>query len=151
MSEKLLVPIDRELLEFYAFYIGILVLKCLFMIVHVGLSRVYYRVPRNPEDGAPFKAKVYTNELVERNRRAHQNDLENIPFFIVISFLYLLTNPSLEPTQWIIRTYVISRIVYTFVYTVLKSIWRIPVYEVGLFINWYLTGSVIYHFSGAGK
>ncbi|CAH1111961.1 unnamed protein product [Psylliodes chrysocephalus] len=151
MTEHIFLPINRELLEFYCFYVGVLVFKCIVMIAQVGLSRIYYGVPRNPEDGAPFKAKVYTNELVERNRRAHQNDLENIPFFIVISFLYILTNPSLEPTQWIIRTYVISRIVYTFVYTVLKSIWRIPVYEVGLVINFYLAGSVVYHFSGASK
>ncbi|XP_056637269.1 microsomal glutathione S-transferase 1-like [Diorhabda sublineata] len=146
-AQNIFLPIKRELLECYAFWIGILVLKTCLMIIQVGLSRVFYRAPRNPEDGAPFKAKVITHETVERNRRAHLNDLENIPFFIVISFLYLLTDPSITPTQWIIKIYVISRILYTVSYTVMKSIIRIPIFEIGLFTNIYLSLSVIYHFS----
>ncbi|CAG9861600.1 unnamed protein product [Phyllotreta striolata] len=148
VDEKVFLWINQDLLECYALYVGILLLKCFLMIPHVGLSRVYYKAPRNPEDGAIMNVKVYTNENVERIRRAHLNDLENIPFFIAISFLYLLTDPSVEPTKWIIRVYVLSRIVYTILYTVFKTIWRIPVFEIGLFTNFYLCGSVIYHFAG---
>ncbi|CAG9830672.1 unnamed protein product [Diabrotica balteata] len=146
-TEKLYLPIKRELLEFYVYWVAILVLKVLLMIAQVGLSRIYYKVPLNAEDGKVLKAAVREHEVVDRNRRAHLNDLENIPFFIIICFLYLLTDPSVGFTQWIIRIYVLSRILHTFAYTVLKSVIRVPIYEVGLLINAYLTLKVIYHFS----
>ncbi|XP_050503337.1 microsomal glutathione S-transferase 1-like isoform X2 [Diabrotica virgifera virgifera] len=146
-TEKLYLPIKRELLEFYVFWVAILVFKYLLMIAQVGLSRVYFRVPLNEEDGKVLKAAVRAHEAVDRNRRAHLNDLENIPFFIIISFLYLLTDPSVGSTKLIIRIYVLSRILYTFTYTILKSAIRIPMFQLGILINGYLTIKVIYHFS----
>ncbi|XP_050503335.1 microsomal glutathione S-transferase 1-like [Diabrotica virgifera virgifera] len=146
-TEKLYLPIKRELLEFYVFWVAILLSKYLVMIAQVGISRAYFKVPLNEEDGKVLRGKVRAHEAVDRNRRAHLNDLENIPFFIIISFLYLLTDPSVGSTKLIIRIYVLSRILYTFTYTILKSAIRIPMFQLGILINSYLTLKVIYHFS----
>ena len=57
---------------------------------------------RSPEDlektalnPAPDPSQLLPNERVERVRRIMQNDLENVPFFLVAGFLYILTQPSL--------------------------------------------------------
>ena len=50
------------------------------------------RTPLNP---APDPRQLEPDERVERIRRIHLNDLENLPFFLAAGFLYVLTQPSL--------------------------------------------------------
>ena len=50
------------------------------------------KTPFNPE---PNPKQLEPNEYVERIRRIQLNDLENLPFFLVAAFLYVLTEPSL--------------------------------------------------------
>lgn len=50
------------------------------------------KTPLNPR---PDVAQLECNEAVERIRRIELNDLENVPFFLVAAFLYILTEPSL--------------------------------------------------------
>lgn len=51
--------------------------------------------------------------------RAHLNDLENIPFFIIACFGYILTNPNVFIATNLIRLFVASRIIHTIVYAVI--------------------------------
>jgi glutathione S-transferase len=67
------------------------------------------RTPLNPE---PNPAQLAPNERVERIRRIMQNDLENVPFFLVAGFLYILTQPSLLLAQWLLYGYVVSRLLH---------------------------------------
>lgn len=46
----------------------------------------------NPE---PNPKQLDPDERVERIRRIHLNDLENLPFFLVAGFLFILIEPSL--------------------------------------------------------
>src|SRR5688572_26707392 len=53
---------------------------------------------RSPEDikltplnKSPDPKQLEPNEAVDRIRRIHLNDLENIPFFLVGGFLFILT------------------------------------------------------------
>jgi glutathione S-transferase len=62
---------------------------------------------------------VRFSEDVERQRRAHRNDLENIPVFFIIAFLYILTSPSEFIAVNLIRAFAIGRIVHTLVYAVI--------------------------------
>lgn len=55
---------------------------------------------------------------VERVRRAHRNDLENIIPFALLGLLYVLTNPSAFLAINLIRAGAIARIVHTLVYAV---------------------------------
>ena len=70
----------------------------------------------NVEDAASTKGKVRIDENVERVRRAHQNDLENILPFFFISALYLLTNPDPFVAVNIFRAFTAARFIHTFVY-----------------------------------
>lgn len=69
---------------------------------------------RSPEDlrrtalnPNPDPLQPQPNERVERIRRIHQNDLENLPFFLVTGLLYLLTAPPLWLAQVLLYGYVL--------------------------------------------
>jgi len=55
---------------------------------------------------------------VERVRRAHHNDLENIPPFMIIALAYLFTNPSYNVASNLFRLFTASRFFHTLVYAV---------------------------------
>ena len=42
----------------------------------------------------PSPDQLLPNEYVERSRRMHANDVENIPLFLVTGLLYVCTAPS---------------------------------------------------------
>ncbi|CAH2008083.1 unnamed protein product [Acanthoscelides obtectus] len=138
--------INNVLIETWIFYTSVLFMKTILMIPLTGWSRIYYRVPMNPEDVAFVGEKVRSHEKIERYRRAHLNDLENIPFFVIISFLYLLTNPSVNATIMMFRIYTITRIAHTITYCFLESASRILLYQPGAAILFYMTYSVAKHF-----
>ena len=67
------------------------------------------KTPLNP---VPDARQLERNERVERIRRIHQNDLENLPFFLVAGLLYVLTGPSLRMAQLLLYGYVVSRLLH---------------------------------------
>lgn len=67
------------------------------------------KTPFNPN---PDPAQLGPNEYVDRIRRIQLNDLENLPFFLVAGFLYVLTSPSLLLAQWLFYGYVVSRLLH---------------------------------------
>jgi uncharacterized MAPEG superfamily protein len=73
----------------------LLVLKMAALGNYTSILRLRRHVYATPEDYA-MRAKTPggRDEDIERVRRAHRNDLENIPPFFVVSFLYVLTRPS---------------------------------------------------------
>ncbi|MCW5860396.1 MAG: MAPEG family protein [Caldilineales bacterium] len=71
------------------------------------------KTPLNP---APDPGQLERNERVERIRRIHLNDLENLPFFLVAGFLYVLTGPSPLFAQVLLYGYVISRLLHFVAY-----------------------------------
>jgi len=78
---------------------------------------------RSPEDlkrtllnPAPDPSQLLPNERVERIRRIQMNDLENLPFFLVAAFLYILTQPSLPLAQGLLYGYVASRLLHFIAY-----------------------------------
>lgn len=58
------------------------------------------------------------NPHVERVRRAHLNDLENIIPFLLAGLMYVLTNPAAGLATMLIRVAAISRIAHSIVYAV---------------------------------
>lgn len=76
----------------------------------------------NPEDASPG-AELKKDEDVERVRRAHLNDLENIPAFLIGALMYVMSEPNVTVALWLIRVAVIARILHTIVSS--KLIFRI--------------------------
>jgi glutathione S-transferase len=75
-----------------------------------------FRAPEDLErtalNPAPDPSQLLPNERVERIRRIMQNDLENVPLFLVAAFLFILTQPSLALAQWLLYGYVASRLLH---------------------------------------
>jgi glutathione S-transferase len=67
------------------------------------------KTPLNPE---PDPRQLEPNERVDRIRRIHLNDLENVPFFLVAGYLYVLTEPSLLLARLLLYGYVASRLLH---------------------------------------
>ncbi|XP_072935931.1 microsomal glutathione S-transferase 1-like [Epargyreus clarus] len=131
---------------------GILALKVLTMAVLTGRVRYRKNVFANEEDAKKKKGVVkYDDPDVERVRRAHLNDLENIPVFWVLGALYLTTGPSTECATMLFRVYTAGRIIHTLVYAVkpMPQPSRGIAYGIPYLIKWYMGAKVIMHYIGA--
>ncbi|NXO60406.1 MGST1 transferase, partial [Aramus guarauna] len=121
---KLTHFIDNDVFRAFATYTTIVLLKMMLM----SLITAYFRITRkafvNPEDTASFgkgeSAKKYlrTDPDVERVRRGHLNDLENIVPFLVIGLLYALSGPELSTALLHFRIFAGARIIHTFAYLI---------------------------------
>ncbi|XP_066997095.1 microsomal glutathione S-transferase 1 [Anabrus simplex] len=110
---------DNPVFAAYAFYASVLVLKMLAMSVLTARQRIKNKVFANPEDAVGLKGKVkFDHPDVERVRRAHLNDLENIPTFLLVAILYVLTNPTPLIAINLFRAFTVARVVHTLVYAV---------------------------------
>jgi glutathione S-transferase len=71
------------------------------------------KTPLNPK---PDPRQLEPHESVERIRRIHQNDLENVPFFLIAGLLFVLTEPPPLLAQWLLYGYVVSRLLHFLAY-----------------------------------
>src|SRR6185369_9108638 len=71
------------------------------------------KTPLNPE---PNPKQLEPNERVDRIRRIQMNDLENLPFFLVAAFLFVLTEPPLILVRILLYGYVVSRFLHFVAY-----------------------------------
>lgn len=67
------------------------------------------RTPLNPN---PDPRQLQPNERVDRIRRIHLNDLENLPFFLIAGLLFVFAAPSLLWAQLLLYGYVVSRLLH---------------------------------------
>jgi uncharacterized membrane protein YecN with MAPEG domain len=74
--------------------------------------------PINP---APDPAQLDPNDDVERSRRMHRNDLENIPAFWIAGFLFVLTAPPLWLAQCLLYGFVVARAAHAVAYATARS------------------------------
>jgi len=82
----------------------------------------------NPEDEAagmvnpkPRLGQLDEDDYVERSRRMHRNDTENIPPFLVAGLLFSLTQPPLLVAQVLLYGYAASRLGHFWAYFTAKS------------------------------
>lgn len=99
------------------------------------------KTPINPN---PKPGQVGPNESVDRIRRIHLNDLENIPFFLVAGLLYVTTAPDLVLAQWLFYGYVASRLLHFLAYlsAQIHEV-RATLWTVGSVILIYMTGATL--------
>ena len=72
-----------------------------------------------------------TDERVERVRRAHRNDLEEILPFLAVGFLFALTEPSYAVAWWLFVPFTAARVLHTVAYGFGIQPWRSIVFGVG--------------------
>lgn len=74
------------------------------------------KVFSNLED-LPFGRHLIPNDpTIERVRRAHRNDLENILPYLIVGFLFVLSEPIPKIAVNCYRMVTFARFLYTFVY-----------------------------------
>jgi len=62
-----------------------------------------------PINKKPDPSQLEVNDYVDRSRRLHRNDLENIPAFWIAGLLFVLTNPPLILAQLLMYGFVVAR------------------------------------------
>jgi len=84
------------------------------------------------------------NERVDRIRRIQQNDLENLPFFLVAGLLFVLTEPSRLLASILLFGYVGSRLLHFWAYfTARTHDTRATFWTIGSLILIYMTGHTL--------
>ncbi len=114
------ISLQNPLFATYAIAATLMILKAVGMswltVVRMMQEKGGYRSPedlrKTPLNPAPDPKQLAPNERVERVRRIQMNDLENLPFFLVAGFLYILTEPSLTMARLLLYGYVASRLLH---------------------------------------
>jgi glutathione S-transferase len=143
------LSLQNPLLSAYAIAASLMILKAVAMswltVVRMMQVKGGFRAPedlrKTPLNPAPDPKQLEPNERVERIRRIHMNDLENIPFFLAAGFLFILTEPSLLLAQWLLYGYVVSRFLHFFAYfTAQTHDMRATLWTVGSLILIFMAG-----------
>jgi len=66
-------------------------------------------INRNPQP-----EQLELNDYVDRSRRMHRNDLENIPAFLACGLLFVAATPSYLLANILMYTFVGARLIHTF-------------------------------------
>lgn len=125
--------IDQPAMRLFAITYLLLVLK----MMAVGWVTSYYRIRKRvfatPEDYAlqGLSARTARDEDVERARRAHRNDLENILPFFAVGFFYALTQPNVAAARVLFVGYLLARILHSVFYLAALQPWRTLVFALG--------------------
>lgn len=69
----------------------------------------------------PRPEQLELNDYVDRSRRMHRNDLENIPAFLACGLLFVVTGPSILLANILMYSFVGSRLVHTMAYATKQS------------------------------
>ncbi|XP_063165542.1 microsomal glutathione S-transferase 1 [Candoia aspera] len=115
---------DVEVTLAYVRYAVLLLVKMMLMSTITAFFRMKKKAFASPEDTASFgkgeNAKKYlrTDPDVERVRRIHLNDLENIVPFLFIGFFYSVSGVTLSTALMHYRIFLGSRIFHTIAYLV---------------------------------
>lgn len=117
MSE---LSLQNPVFATYAIAATLMILKAVSMswltVIRMMQEKGGFRSPedlkKTPLNPAPDPKQLAPNERVDRIRRIHLNDLENLPFFLVAGLLFVLTEPSLLLAQWLFYGYAASRFLH---------------------------------------
>lgn len=71
------------------------------------------KTPLNPN---PSPEQLHENDYVDRSRRMHRNDLENIPGFWMAGFLFVMVSPPLWLAQAAFYGFVAARAAHAVAY-----------------------------------
>lgn len=102
----------------FAFYGVLLVLKMYTIAIITGQVRLRKKAFANPEDALRHGGLQFHREdpYVERCRRAHRNDMENILPFLFLGAVYTTTGPSLAVARLHFMVFLMARVMHSVAY-----------------------------------
>lgn len=143
------LSLDNPVFATYAVAAALMILKGVGMswltVARMTQARGGYRSPedlrKTPLNPDPRPEQLAPDERVERIRRIQMNDLENLPYFLVAGLLFVLTDPSLVLTQWLLYGYAASRLAHFWAYLTARTHdTRATLWTLGSLILIFITG-----------
>lgn len=148
-----MLTLENPVFQTYAIAAALMVLK----IMGQGWMTVYRMMKTrsgfaSPEDlrpgllnPAPAPGQLDLNDYVDRSRRMHRNDLENIPGFLVAGLLFVTTGPALLFAQILMFGFVAARAAHFVAYSTRQSHEvRATFYTIGSLIVIYMALHVLW-------
>lgn len=108
----------NEVFSCFVFYGVLLVIKMYIIAIITGQVRLRKKAFANPEDSLRHGGLQYHREdpYVERCRRAHLNDMENILPFLFLGAIYSMTGPTLAVARLHFLVFFLGRVVHSVAY-----------------------------------
>lgn len=145
--------LENPVFATYLIASAIMVLKIMgqgWMTVHRMLKvSAGYASPEDLQQGIinkdPDPAQLEVNEYVDRSRRMHRNDLENIPAFWAAGLLFVAINPAVWLAQILMYGFVAARLAHFWAYaTRQKHEVRATFYTAGSLIVVYMASHALW-------
>ncbi|KAK1155924.1 prostaglandin E synthase-like [Acipenser oxyrinchus oxyrinchus] len=110
--------LDNEAFGSFVFYSTLLIIKMYIVAIITGQVRLRKKAFANPEDAMRHGGIAFAREDpdVERCRRAHHNDMENIFPFLFLGAVYSMTEPTLLIARTHFQVFFLGRVVHTVAY-----------------------------------
>ncbi|KAM8933794.1 prostaglandin E synthase [Pelodytes ibericus] len=109
---------ENEVFLSYTFYGTLLILKMYILAIITGQIRLRKKAFANPEDAMRHGGlELYREDPdVERYRRAHRNDMENIFPFLFLGAIYSILDPNPSIARIHFRIFFLCRVIHTAAY-----------------------------------
>ena len=129
--------------KLWALAVLALALKMLVLAALTSRQRLAKRVFASPEDYAAqgIAATAERDADVERHRRAHRNDLENVLPFFVVGAIYAATQPSTLGAWLCLAGFAVARVLHTVFYLRGAMPHRTLAYAYGTFATLWMIAS----------
>ena len=104
------------------------------------ITRTKVKVCVNPEDtkiipGEGVEVKDVDEDKVLRFKRAHMNDLENIPLFLILALLFVLTGVASSAAWVYCGIFTLARVGHSIFYIGGIQPWRTASYGLGVVVT----------------
>ncbi|XP_063287508.1 prostaglandin E synthase [Pelobates fuscus] len=124
---------DNEVFMSFTLYSTLLILKMYLLAIITGQIRLRKKAFANPEDARRHGGVEFFREDpdVERYRRAHRNDMENIFPFLFLGAIYSVLDPNPTIARSHFRIFFLCRVIHTAAYVLaLKAPTRSVAYSI---------------------
>jgi glutathione S-transferase len=123
------LTVENPIFATYLIASAIMVLKVMgqgWMTVHRMMKAgTGYVSPEDLQQGlinkSPDPSQLEVNEYVERSRRMHRNDLENVPAFWIAGLLFVAVNPAVWLAQVLMYGFVLVRLAHFWAYATKRT------------------------------
>jgi glutathione S-transferase len=148
-----LLTFNNPVFAYYAIAASIMIVKMMSqgwitvfrMMKANGGFRYPEDVRKGPANPNPAPGQLLPNEYVERSRRMHGNDVENVPLFLVAGLLFVCTAPAVSVAVGLYATYVVSRLAHFYVVLTARSHeLRALLWTIGSAIVYFMAGATIW-------
>ena len=121
--------LDNPVFLTYLFAASLMVLKVMgqgwMTVLRLMKSNSGFASPEDAKPGVlnpnPVPGQTDVNDYVDRSRRMHRNDLENVLPFLSVGLLFVAVEPSLVLAQILMFGFVVTRAAHAVAYATARS------------------------------